>query len=127
MTKNMKPTSFLYQTLLAFLLLLFALPVIAQIQPSVRGAPVDPGPRAGAAAAGQPLSGLTSAELAAFNSGLEAFNEVDAVSNGLGPRFNLDSCAGCHAHPAVGGSSPPVNPQIAVASKNGAHNQIPSF
>ena len=33
------------------------------------------------------------------------------AEEGLGPRFNLNSCAGCHAHPAVGGSSPATNPQ----------------
>jgi CxxC motif-containing protein (DUF1111 family) len=46
---------------------------------------------------------------------LAVFNEVDAVANGLGPRFNMNSCAGCHAQPAVGGSSPAVNPQVTVA------------
>ena len=42
------------------------------------------------------------------------FRELDSVSgtepgangSGLGPRFNLDSCAGCHAYPAPGGSQP---------------------
>jgi hypothetical protein len=33
----------------------------------------------------------------------------DVPNNGLGPRFNLDSCAGSHAHPAAGGSSPAIN------------------
>src|SRR5262249_6816908 len=46
---------------------------------------------------------------------------------GLGPRFNLNSCAGCHAQPAAGGSSPFINPQIAVATLDGATNTIPSF
>ena len=41
---------------------------------------------------------------------------------GLGPRFNLDSCGGCHSQPAIGGTSPAVNPQVAVANKNGASN-----
>ena len=41
--------------------------------------------------------------------------------------MNLDSCAGCHTQPAIGGSSPPVNPQIAFATKNGATNTVPSF
>jgi hypothetical protein len=43
------------------------------------------------------------------------------------PRFNLDSCAGCHAFPAVGGSSPPVNPQFAHASAMAPGNTIPYF
>jgi CxxC motif-containing protein (DUF1111 family) len=87
----------------------------------------DPGVRGGAAGAGQPLPGISAAESAAFNSGRAAFQEIDNVSDGLGPRFNLDSCAGCHAAPVVGGSSPAINPQIAVASRLGAANAIPFF
>ena len=45
----------------------------------------------------------------------------------MGPRFNLDGCAGCHMQPAVGGSSPAVNPQVAVATAFGARNTVPSF
>ncbi len=41
--------------------------------------------------------------------------------------MNLDSCAGCHSQPAVGGSSPPLNPQVAFAKKLGALNTLPSF
>src|SRR5712692_3012714 len=75
----------------------------------------DPGVRRGPAGAGSPLPGLTSAELAFFQTGLATFLEVEAVKDGLGPRFNLDTCSGCHAQPAIGGTSPAVNPQIAVA------------
>jgi CxxC motif-containing protein (DUF1111 family) len=39
----------------------------------------------------------------------------------------MNSCAGCHKFPAVGGASPPVNPQVAVATLHGARNSIPSF
>jgi CxxC motif-containing protein (DUF1111 family) len=39
----------------------------------------------------------------------------------------MNSCAGCHAFPAVGGSSPTVNPQVAVATLHGARNTVPSF
>jgi CxxC motif-containing protein (DUF1111 family) len=39
----------------------------------------------------------------------------------------MNSCAGCHAQPALGGSSPANNPQIAVATRFGADNRIPSF
>lgn len=89
---------------------------------------VDPGVRGGAAGAGGPLAGLSAAQLAFFNaSETNRFEDVDAVANGLGPFFNLNSCAGCHAFPAVGGSSPATNPQIAVSSLDGAHNVIPSF
>jgi CxxC motif-containing protein (DUF1111 family) len=53
------------------------------------------------------------------------FGETEQVADGLGPRFNLDSCGGCHAQPALGGSSPPVNPQVAVAKA--AKNTLPAF
>lgn len=39
----------------------------------------------------------------------------------------MDSCARCHAFPTIGGASPFVNPQIAVATKAGARNTIPAF
>ncbi|HZO84547.1 MAG TPA: di-heme oxidoredictase family protein [Verrucomicrobiae bacterium] len=94
----------------------------------------DPGVRGGPANAGQPIAGLLSYELAAFKGGQEAFEEANFVRNpppngdaGLGPRFNSDSCVSCHAQPAVGGTSPFVNPQIEVATKNGARNRIPPF
>ena len=41
--------------------------------------------------------------------------------------MNLDSCAGCHAQPAIGGSSPPLNPQVAFANQMGAANHLPDF
>jgi CxxC motif-containing protein (DUF1111 family) len=47
--------------------------------------------------------------------------------SGLGPDFNNNSCAECHAQPAAGGSSPPVNPQVTVAHLDGATNTVPSF
>ena len=95
---------------------------------------IDPGPRQGAPGAGDALPGLSAAEQAFFTNGLATFAEVDSVDgslpdtgNGLGPVFNSDSCASCHAFPAVGGSSPPVNPQIALATQAGATNAVPSF
>jgi CxxC motif-containing protein (DUF1111 family) len=62
--------------------------------------------------AGGPIAGLTANEARFFSDGLTRFAEVDTVATGLGPRFNLNSCAGCHAHPAPGGSSPASNPQV---------------
>jgi CxxC motif-containing protein (DUF1111 family) len=90
-------------------------------------AQTDPGPRPNNPRAGQPVPGLSSGELNAFLKGKEAFEEVDGVAQGLGPRFNLDSCAGCHSHPSTGGASPAINPQIAAASRAGANNRIPPF
>jgi CxxC motif-containing protein (DUF1111 family) len=88
----------------------------------------DPGVRAGAPGAGSPLPGLDSAtEAPAFVEGLSRFSEVETVPNGLGPRFNAESCAQCHAQPSVGGSSPFINPQVAIATHLGAKNAVPPF
>jgi CxxC motif-containing protein (DUF1111 family) len=95
----------------------------------------DPGPRNGAPGAGGAIAGLTAGEQLLFNTGQTTFNEVDSVSGtipgetglGLGPSFNLNSCAGCHAYPSVGGSSPQVNPQVTVGRLHGANNIIPAF
>jgi CxxC motif-containing protein (DUF1111 family) len=96
---------------------------------------VDPGPRGGPAGAGGPIAGLTALQLSFFNSAQVRFQEIDSVSGtvsgqtgvGLGPRFNGDSCAMCHAFPAIGGSSPTPNPQLRVAVRAGANNTVPSF
>src|SRR5438105_12662693 len=69
----------------------------------------DPGVRAGPPGAGGPIAGLDVKQGKFFSDGQIRFSEIEAVANGLGPRFNLDSCAGCHAAPAVGGSSPSTN------------------
>src|SRR5690349_23060950 len=103
----------------------------------------DPGPRGGAAGAGGSFPGLNSNEQSFFTEATRAFMEIDSVSgsvsgesgSGLGPTFNGNSCAQCHAQPAVGGSSPglnsqqnPVpNPQVALANLDGAGNTVPSF
>src|SRR5258707_12084588 len=90
-------------------------------------AQTDPGPRNGPPHSGRPLPGLSADEMQVFTQGRDVFTEIEDVRDGLGPRFNLDSCAGCHAHPAPGGSSGPVNIQPRVALKFGAMNQIPPF
>ena len=83
----------------------------------------------------EPLSGLSPDLQSFFNDAMVDFMEVDSVSGtisgeggaGLGPTFNGNSCAQCHAHPAVGGSSPASNPQVALANLDGAQNTVPSF
>jgi CxxC motif-containing protein (DUF1111 family) len=107
---------------------------------------VDPGPRGGLASAGGPLAGLNADERGLFNDAKGTFEEIDSVSGGiagedgvgLGPTFNANSCASCHAQPAVGGTSPHpslgqvrrVNPQIAFATLDrlaGRNQVVPSF
>jgi CxxC motif-containing protein (DUF1111 family) len=100
---------------------------IAMAVSSTLLAQTDPGPRDGPARSGRPLQGLSPDEQQAFGNGRGRFMEVENVRGGLGPRFNMDSCAGCHARPDVGGSSPAVNPQLAVAQRNGASNHVPAF
>src|SRR5437868_4702892 len=65
----------------------------------------DPGVRGGSAGAGKAISGLLGFEKIFFSAGADDFQEVQSVLGkaagasgvGLGPRFNLDSCAACHA------------------------------
>src|SRR3989475_3634813 len=96
----------------------------------------DPGVRGGSPGAGGSIRGLNTDERAFFSAGQDEFEEVQSVQGdaiipgtepGLGPRFNLDSCAGCHAQPATGGTSPLPNPQVEVATKAGASNYVPFF
>src|SRR5258708_279656 len=94
-------------------------------------APVDRGVRGGAPGAGSALKGLTADENAFFQDGLVRFSQIESVTggqnNGLGPRFNSNSCLSCHVQPSVGGSSPATNPSIAIATLNGAKNVVPWF
>jgi CxxC motif-containing protein (DUF1111 family) len=90
-----------------------------------------------------PAPGLQPAMRVACEQAIIRFEEIDSVSGtlpgeegvGLGPTFNGNSCAMCHAEPGVMGSSPGLNsridpmpnPQIALATLHGANNVIPSF
>jgi CxxC motif-containing protein (DUF1111 family) len=101
----------------------------------------DPGPRPGPAASGGPYPTLNANEQAFFSQAFLRFQEIDSVSgtiekgSGLGPTFNGNSCAMCHAQPLIGGASPglsspqnPVpNPQVALATLDGANNIVPTF
>jgi CxxC motif-containing protein (DUF1111 family) len=76
------------------------------------------------------LGDLTGPQLNLFNAGIAAFKKRDEVkADGLGPRMNLDSCAGCHSYPDAGGTSPPdLNPQFDFFEKNlEKTNHLPRF
>jgi CxxC motif-containing protein (DUF1111 family) len=95
--------------------------------PGIRREPTDNAPPA-------ELTGLGQDESAFFQDGLHRFETVEVVSgagpgqgNGLGPRFNSDSCLSCHAWPNPGGSSPRQNPLPIIATAYGAANDIPWF
>jgi mono/diheme cytochrome c family protein/cytochrome c551/c552 len=122
---------------------LFALCLTVVFCTGILQAQHDPGPRGGAAGAGGFYPTLDGNEQAFFSQALDRFKEIDSVSGnvpgeagvGLGPTFNANSCAACHAQPDVGGSSPglrspqkPVpNPQVAFATLDGATNTVPPF
>jgi len=150
----MKSIRFLVSVLVCMISLSTALYVQAQrddrSQPGPSGASggrattaQDPGVRASSSTVGQPLTTLSSYELQFFQDGLARFAQTDSVTGeapnepgkGLGPGFNSNSCASCHAQPVVGGSSPSQsqypfigqNPQMLAATDYGGTNAIPSF
>jgi CxxC motif-containing protein (DUF1111 family) len=95
----------------------------------------DPGPRGAPVGAGGPIANLTHEQLSFFNNAAARFVNSEGVQDGLGPTFNGDSCAVCHSQPATGGTSPSAtafpkvgpNPQVALATANGALNKLPFF
>ena len=116
------------------------------VLPAIAWAQTDPGPRPGAAGAGGPFPALSASEIALFYAARDVFREIDSVSGGvageegigLGPTFNANSCAACHAQPDVGGTSPHPrlgqvlrpNPQIGMATLDrvaGGDQTVPSF
>jgi CxxC motif-containing protein (DUF1111 family) len=114
----------------AAVIVLAALMVLGtvELQASHLGGARDPGVRGGSPGAGGMLPGLTTDEQEMFTVGLEDFSEEEDVGDGVGPRFNFVSCAGCHIQPAVGGTSPADNPLFRVIEDLGfIGNRIPSF
>src|SRR6267143_1487022 len=94
---------------LAALVMVSAFVLAPFTAPVVHAQAKDPGPRAGAAGAGGFYPTLNANEQQFFNQALARFQEVDSVSGtianengvGLGPTFNGNSCAQCHAQPNI--------------------------
>src|SRR6267378_3867693 len=94
----------------------------------------DPGVRGGPAGAGAPLDGLTASQQAFFDAGATEFQDTDGLAEGLGPRFNLDSCGGvtssrrwvARARPRIRSSPwrPPSGP--AIRSRRFSRSMAPS-
>src|SRR3972149_2936016 len=61
---------------------------------------------------GDPLPGLSDADLAAFAFGKEKFMAVQTPATGLGPVFNGRSCVACHSSPAPGGSGASLDNRV---------------
>jgi len=117
----------------------------------------DPGPRPNPATAiPNPVPGLNANEAALFNESLLRVSELEGTcdtcaqqpqavppidpdpknpfsplklvnSAGMGPVFNADQCFICHSQPAIGGSSPAVNPANVIAHRLGGTNTVPDF
>jgi CxxC motif-containing protein (DUF1111 family) len=119
LTKTSKIT-----TLLTSALLFFAMTAFAQTDPGVQAA--SRGTGAALAAVTSNDNGNNPGLNSFFLDGQKRFADVEVVSggaaNGLGPRFNSNSCISCHAQPASGGSGPAVNPQFQFT--NGAQPRV---
>lgn len=117
----------------------------------------DPGPRPNPPSAiPNYVPGLNDNEIALFNESLLRVSELEGTcdtcaqqpqgvppidpdptnpfsplklvnSAGMGPVFNADQCFICHFQPAIGGSSPAVNPAFVIAHRLGGTNAVPSF
>ena len=73
---------------------------------------------------GQPLPGLTPAQLLRFTAGKTLFNTGLSAAGGLGPIFNQDSCASCHSNP-IGGSGSIVVTRFGLSDlKNGGFDPL---
>ena len=88
-------------------------------------AQTDPGVQSGNRGTGATIiSSDPNGFLPFFQDGQARFAAVESVSNsptnnnGLGPRFNSNSCSSCHAQPAFGGTGAAVNPQFAFAGSS---------
>lgn len=99
-----------------------AVAVASVEHPRVNAQP--PGP--GGTDFGDPLPGLTAAQLARFNAGKAGFEEEEGDADGIGPVFNGRSCAECHAGPATGGSSDVLSTRIG-AIRNGRFDPLLRF
>ena len=131
------------RTVVTLFLLFLSLATVVYSQSASVSSAHDAGVRNTPVTVGGPVAGLSAAESAAFTDGLARFVTLNSVSgtvagepdNGLGPRFNSNSCGSCHAQPTTGGTSPSSsafpfvgpNPQVPVATLDGAQNSLPYF
>jgi CxxC motif-containing protein (DUF1111 family) len=75
---------------------------------------------------GDPLPGLSQADVARFTAGQGEFEDDETPADGLGPVFNDTSCARCHADPAVGGSNATLETRFGTTA-NGHFDPMTQF
>jgi CxxC motif-containing protein (DUF1111 family) len=133
MATRLRPAAFTAGILTA----LWGAAAFAQTDPGVRPGPIN-GQPAATTTSPVPLPSVTANNPQGvqefFQNGLIRFLEVEQVNTGanvgLGPRFNLNECGGCHAQPTIGGSGPANNPEFLVVSNGTASsstNTLPTF
>ena len=123
----------LSRVLVIALAALLGIPLVIVMSVRAQSTAIDPGVHAGAPMAGGFISGLnpnqTNVELS-FSSNFIELNGVTSFetgNQGLGPRFNSNSCGGCHAQPAPGGTSAATNNFFSIYDDYGAINEMPFF
>jgi len=108
-----------FASVLTVVLLFLAGMALAQTDPGVQSA--NRGTGAALQAVQSDDNGNNPGLNAFFQDGLKRFQDLESVSNsptgnnGLGPRFNSNSCSSCHAQPVVGGTGAANNPQFGFA------------
>lgn len=83
--------------------MLAALAMTFLLLPLAACADSPPAPEA-AASVGEPVPGLSAAQLDRFRQGEALFNKVFSPEEGLGPLFNENACNACHTDPVSGGT-----------------------
>ncbi len=73
---------------------------------------------------GQPLDGLTPAQLARFEIGSQEFNRTFQAEEGLGPIMNNTSCGTCHNNPLGGSGSVTVTRAGILDEKGGGFDPL---
>ena len=78
---------------------------------------------------GDPLPGLSKAQLDVFQEGSLDFQEVETVEDGLGPVFNDVSCVACHRGPGdkVGGSNGTLETRFGRLKPDGSFDPMVEF
>lgn len=76
---------------------------------------------------GAHLPGLTESELASFQRGAAVFARQFTPEEGLGPRFNENSCSACHTFPVDGGTGETNIRRISRTLADGSCDPVPEY